>query len=160
MSFNSGGAMKFIRTIRNCADVFRKVCPLSWDELIATSDASIRHCEKCNRSVFLCDSDEETISHAEAGHCIARAIPADSELPLVYLGEPKSPRNPPPWTSDQEKAVRLRSWERGVDSALKDFKYSTRKCPQCRYPVPNWRLTCHVCGLEIGRRSKGAEEAF
>ena len=32
-----------------------------------------------------------------------------------------------------------------------DAKYSSRKCPECLQPVPDYRKTCKKCGYPIGR---------
>lgn len=81
---------------------------------------------------------------------MAREIPDSSELPVMYLGEPKYV----PPTPEQEEALRLESRERAIDDALKNIS-SPRCCPRCHYPAPNWRKTCRVCGKEIGRVRKG-----
>jgi hypothetical protein len=98
--------------------------------------------------VYLCSSDEETVGHAQAGHCIAREMPDSSELPHVYVGQPVGL---PPATPQQEEANRLMLRERGVDDAIKNARSSTRSCPRCQYPAPDWRATCRVCGFEMGR---------
>lgn len=144
--------MKTQQTIRNCPlPVFSKQCPRLWEELTPTAEASVRHCGHCNRDVFFCSTDDETLTHARAGHCIARAIPDESELPDIYLGQPK---HVPPPTPEQEEAEHLTHRERGIDDALKNLT-TRRSCPRCRYPVPGWRTTCRVCGLELGRLSAG-----
>ena len=140
--------MKTNRTIRNCPiPVFRRVCPQQWEALTQTDQPNVRYCEQCNQNVFLVSTDEETLSHARAGHCIAREIPDASELPAIYVGQPKSS---PPHTVEQEEALRLTHRERGIDDSLKNLD-SPRFCPRCHYPAPNWRMSCRVCGLEIGR---------
>jgi len=134
--------MKTKRTVRNCLAVFQRLCPLEWEELKSTENVGVRHCDKCEREVFFCASDEETIAPAKAGHCVAR------ELPAIYLGQPRSV---PPPTHRQQEALHWKGRERAIDSALKDINYSTRNCRQCKFPVANWRKTCLVCGFDIGR---------
>ncbi|HTL27611.1 MAG TPA: hypothetical protein VL282_00255 [Tepidisphaeraceae bacterium] len=144
--------MKTKRTIRNCPlPIFRQECPRLWEELTPTADASVRHCGHCKQDVYLCSTDDETLSHARAGHCIARMIPDESELPVMYLGQPK---HVPPTTLKQDEALRLTHRERGIDDALKNLK-APRSCPRCHYPAPSWRSSCRVCGLELGRASAG-----
>ena len=144
--------MKTKRTIRNCPlPVFRRVCPREWEQLTPTEDASVRHCGQCNQNVYLCRTDHETLSHARAGHCIARVIPDESELPVMYLGRPK---HVPPTTPEQEEALRQTQRERGIDDALKNLN-APRACPRCHYPLQSWRTSCRVCGLEVGRLRKG-----
>jgi predicted amidophosphoribosyltransferase len=42
--------------------------------------------------------------------------------------------------------------------ALKDAKYSSRFCPQCGFPVPDWLKACRVCGLAVGRHTQGSSD--
>jgi hypothetical protein len=136
------------RTIRNCPlPIFRRVCPERWEKLTPTGDATVRHCDQCNQEVYLCTTDEQTLSHARAGHCIAREIPDESEVPGIYLGRPKYV---PPTTPRQEEALRLSRREDGIKDALKNVR-SPRSCPRCHYPAPSWRTVCRVCGEHIGR---------
>ena len=62
-------------TIRNCAASFRFQCPKLWEKLSPTESPTVRHCSCCDRDVHYCTTDEQTIEHAKAGHCIAREIP-------------------------------------------------------------------------------------
>jgi len=140
--------VKTKRTIRNCPlPLFRQQCPRQWDELTPTEDKSVRHCGQCNQHVYLCSTDEETLSHARAGHCIARVIPDGSELPPMFLGQTKYV---PPTTPEQKEALRLTHRERGIDDALKNLN-APRSCPRCHYPAPSWRTSCRACGLPLGR---------
>ena len=111
-----------------------------------TGDTSVRHRRHCNQHVYLCSTDEETLRHARAGHCIARVIPDESELPVTYLGQPKYV---PPTTLEQEEARRLTHRERSIDDALKNLN-APRSCPRCHYPSPSWRSSCRVCGFGLG----------
>ena len=140
------GVVNTKRTIRNCSlPVFRRVCLQQWEALTVTDQTTVRYCGQCNQNVYLCSTDDETLAHAKAGHCIAREIPDASELPSVYVGQPK---DVPSVTAMQEDALRLTQRERGVDDALKNLN-STRSCPRCHYPTPSWRATCRVCGLDL-----------
>jgi hypothetical protein len=143
--------MKTKLTIRNCETTFRFQCPQMWSELQPTGSADVRHCAVCRCDVFFCKSDEETIEHARAGHCIAREIPDEAELPRVYVGQPK---NPPVPTPEQEKAWAWFAREGGIDDSIKNAD-ADRSCPQCRFPAPRWRERCRVCGFEIGRVRAG-----
>jgi hypothetical protein len=136
------------RTIRNCPTVFRLVCPQRWEALTPTEEPGVRHCGRCDQRVYICSSDEEAVTHARAGHCIAREMPDASELPRVYVGQPVGL---PPVTSQQEEARRVMLRERGVDDAIKNARRSSRCCPRCKYPAPDWRVECRVCGFEMGR---------
>src|SRR6187551_755159 len=80
------------------------------EELMLANQASVRHCEQCDQ--------DGTLNHARAGLCIARVIPDESELPVMYLGQPKD--------------------ERGIDDALEKLP-APRACPRCHYPAPSWR---------------------
>lgn len=139
--------MKTNLTIRNCAPEFRFVCPLSWDSLTLTDTDDVRHCDQCSRDVYFCVSDEETISHAKAGHCIAREIPDSSQLPVVFLGMPE---NVPEPTPEQVGAQEWYGREEAILDSIQNAN-SRRSCPRCNFPAPPWRTTCRVCGFEMGR---------
>ena len=138
--------METTRTIRNCLPQFRFTCPKRWDELTPTGDAAIRHCDQCDRAVYFCTTDEETIAHARAGDCIAREMPVD--VGRVVIGRPAEVQPPTP---EQLEARRVKIRERGVDDAIHNAATATRSCPRCQYPAPDWRLSCRVCGFEFGR---------
>jgi hypothetical protein len=140
-------AMKTNLKIRNCPTQFRFVCPMTWDSLALTEKDDVRHCDQCSRDVHFCVSDEETIAHAKAGHCIAREVPYNSELPAVYVGMPKSVSERTP---QQEQAAKWSMRERGIDDSIKNAD-SVRACPKCDFPAPPWRISCRVCGFEMGR---------
>jgi hypothetical protein len=144
-------AIKTQRTIRNCLPMFRFVCPKRWDQLTPGADPIIRHCGHCDRRVHFCKTDEETIAHARAGDCIAREYPDASGQGRVILGKPSHVERATPLTLEQEEAARMRQRELGVDDAIKNVDRSARTCPQCKYPAPDWRTTCRVCGFAIGR---------
>jgi hypothetical protein len=135
-------------TIRNCEITFRFQCPKLWSELTQTESPDTRHCSVCDCDVFFCKTDEETIEHAKAGHCIARVLPDDRRIPRDVLGKPKIV---PKLTPEQEEAEKEFARERGIDDSIKNAD-ADRSCPQCNYPAPRWRLTCRVCGFEMGRQ--------
>ena len=152
-SHTVGTIVKTNRTVRNCPlPVFRKVCPRTWDALTPTTQSTVRHCQQCNQSVYLCVSDEETLDHAKAGHCIARELPDNSELPVMYLGQPRVQPVPTP---EQDEALRRLHRERGIDDALKNVN-ATRACAECGFPFPSWRSRCRVCGQNAGPGPIGA----
>jgi biotin synthase-related radical SAM superfamily protein len=68
---------------------------------------------------------------------------------MLYLGKPEFP--PPPETPRQAEASRLIDRELAIDDAIENVRYSTRSCPGCEYPAPDWRVYCRVCGFEFGR---------
>ena len=135
-------------TIRNCESTFRFQCPKLWNELTQTASADVRHCALCDCDVFFCTTDEETIEHAKAGHCIARELPDEQQLPRVYVGKPK---NVPIPTREQVEAAKLFVRERAIYDSIKHAD-TDRSCPKCNYPAPRWRVTCRVCGFEMGRQ--------
>jgi hypothetical protein len=125
------------------------VCLKTWEGLQPTADSDVRHCAQCNEDVHFCRTDEETLRHARAGHCIAREEPLSEELPHLVLGRPESP---PVVTPEQQQASALRARERGITDALDNARYEgARDCPECGYPVPRFRKTCYVCAFELGR---------
>jgi hypothetical protein len=139
--------MKTKLTIRNSESTFRFQCPKSWSELTPTTSADIRHCAVCDCNVFFCKTDEETIQHAKAAHCIARELPDDDNLLQVYVGQPL---NVPTPTPEQEEAGKWFRRERAIDDSIKNAD-AKRSCPKCNYPARPWRETCRVCGFKMGR---------
>jgi len=134
--------MKTAGSIRNCGIRMRVVCPRAWDGLQKTAQPDVRHCTECKRDVHFCATDAETIAHARAGHCIARARPVLSEngegIVLRTLGEPAI-------DSEDVDADTLTWWEDHVDQVIGDVQATTRECPRCRYPVATFRRTCLMC---------------
>jgi hypothetical protein len=104
--------------------------------------------------VYPCATDEETVAHARAGNAIARETPTCAELGTEYaeiaLGL-TLPEAWPPGTPEQEMARRRRARERAIDDAIRLVRYASRNCPGCHYPVPNYRVTCRICGFAVGR---------
>lgn len=135
--------------------MFRRVCPQRWEDLTPTDEPGVRNCGQCDRRVYFCTTDAETIAHARAGDCIARAIPNSSEMRTVYLGQGEVP----PATPQQAVAEELFQREQAIYDAIENVRYSTRHCPRCEYPAPDWRPYCRVCGFEIGRIRSGSTNA-
>lgn len=128
------------KTIRNCAVKFRFRCPKTWDELQTTEDEGRRFCGECERSVFLCNTDAETILHARAGHCVARRVPDE----LMMIGEPESDES-------EARILRMIEREEDIDRALRAASWSTRECPMCHWPLRDDRSTCLVCRADVAR---------
>jgi hypothetical protein len=104
--------------------------------------------------VYLCLTDEETVTNARAGHILARETPTHAELGIVTIKTPSgSPRVLPymDGTLEQEEARRRRHHELAIDRAIEAVRYSSRDCPQCGYPVADYRVYCQVCWFGIGR---------
>jgi hypothetical protein len=140
--------MKTERTIRNCSPRMSMVCPRTWDALRPTEHADVRHCEQCQEHVFLCLTDAETIAHARAGHCIARALPRASEQPRLVLGRPKNAERPTPSQLEAQEWMRR---ERAIDGLLRGgIPVARRTCSECSYPVPDYLDRCRVCGTKLG----------
>lgn len=145
--------MRTDRTIRSCAVRMKFKCPSTWEGLQPTADSDIRHCAQCNRDVYFCRTDEETLRHAREGHCIAREEPHSDEMPLLVLGEPEEvPDITPQQHQRQQQASAWSRREYGINDALLNARYEgARDCPQCGYPVPSFRKSCYVCSFELGR---------
>ena len=122
-------------TIRLCEFKFKRQCPLNWEALATTTDRQTRHCDSCDQMVFLCESDAETMIHAELGHCIARRAPETG----IVLGEPDLD-----WLQEQAQTWRQR--EHNIDGALSNLKFTANRCSVCGYPLPSWWKACRVCG--------------
>jgi hypothetical protein len=140
--------MRTDRTIRSCRVRMKVVCPKTWEALAETAAPGVRRCSVCAEDVYLCTTDEETLAHARANHCIAREIPHPSELPEMILGRPASP---PVVTQEQARAKELWRRERAIDKVLAGRFDESRQCPSCGYPVQSFRETCYVCGHKLGR---------
>jgi hypothetical protein len=60
--------------IENCtADDFEYACPRLWTELKASLTAAVRHCDHCNRKVYLCKTDADIKLYTSVNYCIAIA---------------------------------------------------------------------------------------
>ena len=143
-----------IATIRNCPSATPGECLCLWDRLTPGDGPLVRRCGHCDRLVYLCATDEETAACTRAGHVIARETPTDAELGTVFNEIAPGLALPEAWgpgTPEQEQARRRRTRELTIDDAIRAVRYSSRDCPGCHYPVPNYRLTCYVCGLQVGR---------
>ncbi len=75
--------------IENCL-AFR--CPQQWSALEPTAAPQIRHCPACQRSVYLCTSDREFLTHAREGRCVAVPLLGLAQL---ALGAPLAPDDLP-----------------------------------------------------------------
>jgi len=141
--------MKLLRTVRNCRPTIPAPCPKRWEALAQTPDPDVRHCETCNQPVHFCSTDEQTLEHARAGHCVAREVPDRSELAPIVLGRPALPSVE---TVEQREARARFTREREIDDILAwDLGAYDRSCPTCGYPVPNFRPSCRICGTRVGR---------
>lgn len=144
-------------TIRKCAIEFQFQCPRDWNQLRQTADSSIRYCAACEQNVYHCETDDETIRHARAGHCVARAEPAergerDHVMGILGMVEPRS--------SEDRGALEWSMRERGIQAAISEqLTGEERSCVKCHYPVPDWRKTCFVCGYLVGYRIQSDDSA-
>jgi uncharacterized protein (TIGR02996 family) len=57
--------------IENCDTVFRFRCPKQWENLKATPDLAVRHCDVCQKKVYYCPTLPTAQAHARQGHCVA-----------------------------------------------------------------------------------------
>lgn len=60
-------------------------CPQTWDALVPTDDANVRHCAACQKDVALCATreDADALMEREPGACAAYPKPA----PMPTTGE-------------------------------------------------------------------------
>ena len=56
-------------SIKNCEFTFK--CPRDWSSLATTANDGERHCESCEKPVYLCIDDATLATHVQAGHCVA-----------------------------------------------------------------------------------------
>ena len=142
-----GLPLRMIRTVRRCGRAFRPGCPIAWEALEETDDPIVRRCGVCAKPVYFCATDAETLERAAAGACIAREEPAAEELPQPRL----MGRQRPGLLSERhaEATQRARA-EEGIREVIASG-IDERRCPDCGWPVPRFRVSCYVCGLEVGR---------
>ena len=73
---------------------FRVRCPMSWEELTATTRPEVRHCGRCREDVYRCEDLTTAEAHARAGRCIS--VPARLAEPFAdprsqLTGRPEHP---------------------------------------------------------------------
>lgn len=62
--------------IKNCsAKDFGPGCPKHWSELKPAFSDMVRHCDHCNKKVYLCETDEQIRFYTSVKFCIAVAQP-------------------------------------------------------------------------------------
>ena len=137
--------MKTEVTIRNCPIKIKFECPKNWQELISTDEKNIKFCNKCNHNVYYCITDDETIYHAKSGDCIAREIPMQDELPILFIGKVEEQ---PEETIEQKKALKWTHRESGINQVIK-LDNPSKYCSTCGYPTAEYRRTCKVCGMKL-----------
>lgn len=58
--------------IKNCSVKDRgSACPKRWDELKPAFSDMVRHCDHCNKKVYLCETDEQIMFYNSVKFCIA-----------------------------------------------------------------------------------------
>jgi hypothetical protein len=124
--------------VRNCQPDFLFICPKNWETLNPTEQDGVRFCGVCNEQVFLCETDEEMIAHAKAGHCVAKFLPTDRTPEFHVVGRPKEPMIIDGiYAREMAKSLSLR-W----------IKFSIGDCPNCGFPMTEGlygQIACHVC---------------
>ena len=55
--------------IRNC--VFGFKCEVNWDEMALTNDDKVRHCDTCQKNVYLVDDRDELFEAIKLNRCVA-----------------------------------------------------------------------------------------
>lgn len=83
--------------IGNCRVVLD--CPKLWNSLAVTGEAKVRHCDRCAKPVFLCNTRDEVEANVRAGNCIAIAVGEDQRPMFVgRMEHDYSSRDPLDWT--------------------------------------------------------------
>lgn len=76
--------------IQNCSNNnFEFLCPKTWDALKPAFSAGVRHCDQCQRKVYLCSSDKDIALYSSLNYCIA--VPAQPEDGALPVTEPEAP---------------------------------------------------------------------
>jgi uncharacterized protein (TIGR02996 family) len=104
--------------VENCDDQFAFKCPKQWENLRATDEPTVRHCEACQKDVYYCNTTREAYDHAQKGDCVAIAslLP---HAPDVLERDPDAPRSVlmmgmmlPPDPEHDPSPTRRRWWQR------------------------------------------------
>ncbi len=69
-------------------------CPQLWSRLQAGDTPDRRHCDECNRDVFLVRDENDFARHAAKGHCVAVPIEGGGSFLTdddVVMGSPVLP---------------------------------------------------------------------
>ena len=140
--------------IRNCT--FTYECTLDWDDLRRTEDQQLRHCDKCEEFVYLCETDEEFIAHVSEGHCVAKLMPRGMKPEHRHtLGR-----------GDEVGAANELFFipkELAKDDAVRGLKADhSSYCPDCGFPLADG-AKCNVCPPSLGprlQRTDPSEEAI
>ena len=180
--------MRTLLTVRNCGFRMKVICPVVWENqrakstdrrdgalarglwrarpegpnettnLAPTERADVRHRGHCAKDVHLVHTDAETVAHARAGQCIARAEPHRDDITVpraaAYLGRPALDERR---ISPEEAAAERVGWDfhrremRITWLVNGRVEAASRDCPECQFPVPDFRKSCFVCGCEVGR---------
>lgn len=85
--------------IKNCsANDLEFVCPKRWENLKPAFSDMVRHCDHCNKKVYLCETDEQIKFYSSVKFCIAVAeqegsmnvetIPPSSTASISHAVEP------------------------------------------------------------------------
>ena len=85
--------------IKNCsAKDLESACPKRWDSLKPAFSDMVRHCDHCNKKVYLCETDEQIKFYSSVKFCIAVAeqegsmnverIPPTSAASVSHTVEP------------------------------------------------------------------------
>lgn len=62
--------------IKNCSTKFGEdSCPKVWHELKPAFSDMVRHCDHCNKKVYLCETEEQIKFYSSVKFCIAVAAP-------------------------------------------------------------------------------------
>ncbi len=82
--------------IDNCsANDFELICPKKWNELKKSYVEGVRHCDQCDRKVYLCRSDADIRLYDSLHYCIAiidtqyeqRRLPGVPDITKVAMPE-------------------------------------------------------------------------
>ena len=68
--------------ISNC--VFGYQCEKTWDELTVKEDATVKHCNKCDKDVFFCSTPQELMRSIRQGVCVAVCTVDNKRMTLGY----------------------------------------------------------------------------
>lgn len=71
--------------ILDCDWKFRFQCPKQWEQLASGDNPDVRHCDTCQRNVYLCKSFADVGKHSSEGHCVAIGFSESESVEETWL---------------------------------------------------------------------------
>jgi hypothetical protein len=69
----------------------QKICSNNWFELTPTMKAGVKHCDTCNKEVFLCLEQDELTERIAGGVCVVYFIEPNRQTRFTLAKEKLKP---------------------------------------------------------------------